>query len=77
MLLQTPDWIIIIEYLGLSLSVGLYFARRAGKSVEDFFLTGRRLSWWLAGTSIAASAFACDTPIGKRSGFDFKARFLR
>ena len=63
MLLQTPDWIIIIGYLALSLGVGLYFARRAGKSVEDFFLTGRRLSWWLAGTSIAAIAFASDTPI--------------
>ena len=63
MLLQTPDWIIIISYLALSLGVGLYFARRAGKSVEDFFLTGRRLTWWLAGTSIAAIAFASDTPI--------------
>lgn len=63
MLLQTPDWIIIVTYLALSLGVGLYFARRAGKSVEDFFLTGRRLSWWLAGTSIAALAFASDTPI--------------
>jgi Na+/proline symporter len=63
MLLQTPDWIIIIGYLALSLGVGLYFARRAGRSVEDFFLTGRRLSWWLAGTSIAAIAFASDTPI--------------
>jgi len=78
MLLQTPDWIIIITgYLALSLGVGLYFARRSGKSIEELFLTGRRLSRWLAGTSIAAIAFASDTPIGKRSGFDFKVRFLR
>ncbi len=77
MLLQSPDWIIIIGDLALSLGVGLCFARRAGKSITEFFLTGRGLSWWLPGTSIAAIAFASDTPIGKRSGFDFKARFLR
>ncbi len=63
MILQALDWLIIISYLALSLGVGLYFARRAGKSVEDFFLSGRKLSWWLAGTSIAATAFASDTPI--------------
>jgi solute:Na+ symporter, SSS family len=63
MLLKSVDWVIVFVYLALSLGVGLYFARRAGKSVEDFFLSGRRLSWWLAGTSIAAAAFASDTPI--------------
>lgn len=63
MLLQTTDWVIIIGYIVLSLGVGLYFARRGGKSVDDFFLSGRSLPWWLAGTSIAATAFASDTPI--------------
>lgn len=63
MFLQTADWLIIIGYLVLSLGVGLYFARRSGKSMEDFFLSGRKLPWWLAGTSIAATAFASDTPI--------------
>jgi len=63
MLLKSVDWAIVFAYLLLSLGVGLYFARRAGKSVEDFFLSGRKLSWWLAGTSIAAAAFASDTPI--------------
>lgn len=57
------DWTIIVSYLVLSLIIGLYFSRRAGKNISEFFLSGRNLPWWLAGTSMVATTFAADTPL--------------
>jgi Na+/proline symporter len=44
------------------LAVGLFFARRAGKGTDEFFLAGRKLPWWLLGTSMVATTFSTDTP---------------
>jgi SSS family solute:Na+ symporter len=63
MTLAPVDWIIIAGYFAASASIGVWFARRGGRSVADFFLTGRRLPWWLAGTSMVATTFAADTPL--------------
>lgn len=57
------DWIIIFLYFALSLGIGIYYSRRAGKSISEFFLSGRNLPWWLAGTSMVATTFAADTPL--------------
>ncbi|MBR9974411.1 MAG: Na+:solute symporter, partial [Bacteroidetes bacterium] len=57
------DWSIIVSYFILSLAIGLYYARRAGRSTEEFFLSGRNLPWWLAGLSMVATTFAADTPL--------------
>jgi SSS family solute:Na+ symporter len=62
--LPTLDWIIILAYLAASLIIGFYFSKRALRSVNDFFVSGRVLPWWLAGMSMIASAFAIDTPLG-------------
>jgi len=62
--LPTLDWIIIIAYLVASLTVGFCFSKRALRSVNDYFVSGRVLPWWLAGMSMIASAFAIDTPLG-------------
>ena len=64
MKLPTLDWIIVIGYLAASLLIGLYFSKRALRSVNDYFVSGRVLPWWLAGMSMIASAFAIDTPLG-------------
>jgi Na+/proline symporter len=61
--MRTIDWIIVVLYMVASLSVGLYLARRAARSVVDFFVGGRALPWWLAGTSMAATTFSIDTPL--------------
>jgi solute:Na+ symporter, SSS family len=57
------DWAIIAAYFVLSLAVGLYYTRRAGRNVTEYFLSGRDLPWWLAGTSMVATTFAADTPL--------------
>lgn len=63
MKLNTLDWLIIIGYFTISLLIGLYYMRRAGRSTEEFFLSDRSLPWWLAGTSMVATTFAADTPL--------------
>ena len=57
------DWIIIGAFLVLSMGISLYMSKRAGKSTSDFFLTGRNLPWYVAGTSMVATTFAADTPL--------------
>ena len=63
MTLSPLDWIIILVYILFSLLVGIYFSRRAGRSMESFFISGRSLPWWLVGTSMVATTFAADTPL--------------
>ena len=63
MKLQLLDISIIITFLLLTLVIGLFFTKPASKNVENFFLGGRKLPWWLAGTSMVATTFAADTPL--------------
>ncbi len=63
MTLTTADWIVVALYGALTLSIGLRLARRAGRSVDEYFVAGRSLPWWIAGTSIAATWFASDAPL--------------
>jgi SSS family solute:Na+ symporter len=57
------DWAAILAYLAITLLLGLYFRRRSGRSTEDYFVSGRNVSWWLAGTSMVATTFSADTPL--------------
>ena len=57
------DWLIIVAYFAVALGVGLVYRKRAGSSVAEFFLSGRSLPWWIAGTSMVATSFAADTPL--------------
>ena len=59
----TLDWAVVIAYLVLALGAGLVIARRSRGNLENFFLSGRSLPWWLAGTSMVATSFASDTPL--------------
>src|SRR5437870_12669822 len=54
------DWSAIVAYLAITLFLGLYFRGRSSKSVDDYFVSGRNVSWWLAGTSMVATTFAAD-----------------
>ncbi len=61
--LTSIDWLVIAGYLLINLLIGIYYRRRAAGSTEDFFISGRNVSWWLAGTSMVATTFAADTPL--------------
>jgi len=61
--LSALDWLVIALYFLLSLAIGLYYKARAGRSTQEFFLSGRNVPWWLAGTSMVATTFAADTPL--------------
>ena len=63
MILQPIDWVCIALYLLFSLGIGVIMSKRAGRSTSDFFLSGRKLPWWIAGTSMVATTFAADTPL--------------
>ena len=63
MALNSIDWIVIIAYLAMNLLISLYYRRRSSGSTEEFFVSGRNVSWWLAGTSMVATTFAADTPL--------------
>ena len=57
------DWLIIITYFIFSFGISFYFSKKAGKDTKNFFLSGRNLPWWIAGTSMVATTFAADTPL--------------
>ena len=57
------DWVVVGAYMGITLAVGVWLARRASGGMVDFFVSGRSLRWWLAGTSMAATTFSVDTPL--------------
>jgi len=62
MVLQSLDWIVVVGFLALSLGIGVAFSRRAGASASEFFLSGRKMPWWLLGVSMVATTFSTDTP---------------
>ena len=61
--LHIVDWAIVLAYIVFAIWVGARFAKRAGENVEEYFLSGRRLPWYVAGTSMVATSFAADTPL--------------
>ena len=58
MALTAIDWAIVAAYFILSVGIGLYFTKRGGESLNEYFLSGRQVTWWLAGASMVATTFA-------------------
>src|SRR5438132_7741923 len=63
MKLTALDWAVVAAYFLFNLAVGFYYKRRASRDTAEFFLSGRNVPWWLAGTSMVATTFAADTPL--------------
>ena len=63
MTLSVLDWLAIFGYLGITILLGFWFRKRSARSVDDYFVSGRNVNWWLAGTSMVATTFAADTPL--------------
>ena len=62
MQISTLDWIIIFSFFALFIAVGLYYAKKSGKNSKEYFLSGRKMPWWLLGISMVATTFSADTP---------------
>jgi solute:Na+ symporter, SSS family len=62
MILQSIDWVIILVFFLVLLSIGFYSSRKAGDNTVNFFLSGRNMPWWLLGVSMVATTFSADTP---------------
>ena len=61
--LSLSGWLVIGGYFLFNMLIGFYYKKRAGSNVTEFFLSGRNVPWWLAGTSMVATTFAADTPL--------------
>ena len=62
MTLSTLDWLIVGLYFILSLAIGIWSSKKAGKDTKSFFLAGGNMPWWLLGISMVATTFSTDTP---------------
>ncbi len=60
--ISTTDWAIIVSFFVISMLIGVFTSKSAGKSAKDFFLSGRNMPWWLLGVSMVATTFSADTP---------------
>lgn len=63
MTLGVLDYVIIMLFFLISLLIGFYYKNKASENITQFFLGGRNLPWWIAGTSMVATTFAADTPL--------------
>src|ERR1700693_3327268 len=68
MRLTSSDIATIALFFAINLGIGLYYARRGGKSLSEFFLSGRSVPWWLAGTSMVATTFVVVTNLVADNG---------
>ncbi len=57
------DWMVVAVYCAASLVLGVILSKKAALGMESYFAGNRNMTWWLAGTSMAATAFSSDTPL--------------
>ena len=57
------DLFIVLAFVAYSVAVGVRARKKASQGLSEYFLAGRHLRGWQAGTSMAATQFAADTPL--------------
>jgi SSS family solute:Na+ symporter len=63
MIFTAVDWAIVAAYFVLTTLIGFWFTKRGSESLQEYFISGRNVPWWLAGVSMVATTFAADTPL--------------
>ncbi len=61
--LHALDITVIVAFFAVIFGIAIYYSRKAGENTGEFFLSGRNLPWYLAGTAMVATTFAADTPL--------------
>lgn len=57
------DFLILFAFIVYAISAGFAARSKASAGLDQYFLAGRSLRGWQAGTSMAATQFAADTPL--------------
>ncbi len=61
--LHAYDLVVILIFFMIIFGIAAYYSRRAGRDTGEFFLSGRNMPWYIAGTAMVATTFAADTPL--------------
>ena len=61
MLLNGIDWAVIAAFFAVLALIPSVAARRAKRTANDFFTSGRSMPWWLIGFSMVAATTATDS----------------
>lgn len=61
--LQFLDIAVIVAFFAVIFAIAAYYSKKASKNTDEFFLSGRNLPWYIAGTAMVATTFAADTPL--------------
>ncbi|MCL6516651.1 sodium:solute symporter family protein [Alicyclobacillus sp.] len=67
------DWFILIAYFFVMIGIGIWSYRRVG-SADEYFTTGGKMPWWLAGVShhmsgYSAAVFVAYAAVAYTNGF--------
>jgi SSS family solute:Na+ symporter len=57
------DIIVVVVFFVVVFAIAGYYSKKAGKDTGEFFLSGRDMPWYIAGTAMVATTFAADTPL--------------
>lgn len=57
------DISVILLFFLIIFAIAAYYSKKAGKDTGEFFLSGRNMPWYIAGTAMVATTFAADTPL--------------
>jgi len=61
--LQFLDIAVIVGFFLVIFGIAAYYSKKGSKNTDEFFLSGRNLPWYIAGTAMVATTFAADTPL--------------
>ena len=61
--LQFLDVAVIVGFFLVIFGIAAYYSKKGSKNTDEFFLSGRNLPWYIAGTAMVATTFAADTPL--------------
>ncbi|PKL88193.1 MAG: sodium:proline symporter [Ignavibacteriae bacterium HGW-Ignavibacteriae-2] len=57
------DISIVLAFFAVIFAIAAFYSKKAGKDTDEFFLSGRNMPWYIAGTAMVATTFAADTPL--------------
>jgi len=62
--MQTLDWLVVLVYFVMLLSLAWWVFKRGKDTADDYFLANRNLGWFIVGASIFASNIGSEHLVG-------------